>query len=139
MLKWQILTLWNLDPVPTLISHKIKVTEKICQTQTFFVNWFHETFSSTTFSAFSTMWKIEKFHFFPWNQLFNFFHSSVKKSLKTRSPFFRQINGFTIEVTNELNSRKFLSVIAFYCTFPHCGFFSNYVAFTKHFAKKVWE
>ena len=53
---------------------------------------------------------------------------SVEKSSKTRSPFsrknyrfFRQINGFTKEVTNEWVSRKFLSVIAFYSTFPHCG------------------
>ena len=32
--------------------------------------------------------------------------------------FFRQINVFTIEVTKELSSRNFLSVIAFFSTFP---------------------
>ena len=52
---------------------------------------------------------------------------SVEKSSKTRSPFlrenchfFRQINVFTKEVTKEMISRKFLSVIAFYSTFIHC-------------------
>ena len=52
---------------------------------------------------------------------------SVEKSSKTRSPFlrknchfFRQINAFTKEVTKELISRNFFSVIAFYSTFPHC-------------------
>ena len=51
----------------------------------------------------------------------------MEKSSKTRSlflqknqDFFRQINGFTKEVTKELISRKFLSLIAFYSTFPHC-------------------
>ena len=44
---------------------------------------------------------------------------------KTLSPFlrkinifFRQINGFTKEVTKEYISRKFLTLIAFYSTFP---------------------
>ena len=53
---------------------------------------------------------------------------SVEMSSKTRSPFlrenqnfFRQISVFTKEVAKELISRKFLSVNAFYSTFPHCG------------------
>ena len=53
-------------------------------------------------------------------------HTSVEKYRKTRlqflrknQHFFRQINVFTKEVTNELISRNFLSVIAFYSTFPH--------------------
>ena len=37
--------------------------------------------------------------------------------------FFRQINVFTKEVTKELISRKFLSVIAFHIIFPHCECF----------------
>ena len=59
---------------------------------------------------------------------------SVEKYHKTRlltekSTFFRQINGFTNkEVTKELISRKFLSVIAFYTTFPHCtAQYGNYL------------
>ena len=50
-------------------------------------------------------------------------------SSKTRLPFlrqnqhfFRQINAFTKEVSKELISRKFLSVIAFYSIFPHFEF-----------------
>ena len=35
--------------------------------------------------------------------------------------FFRQINVFTNKVTKEMISRNFLSVIAFYSTFPHCA------------------
>jgi len=63
---------------------------------------------------------------FPWNQFFSI--HSVEKSSKTRSQFlrknchfFRQINVFTIEFPKEMISLKFLSVIAFYSTFPHCG------------------
>ena len=43
-----------------------------------------------------------------------------RKEITNSLTFFRQINGFTKEVTKELISRKFLSVIAFYSTFPHC-------------------
>ena len=57
------------------------------------------------------------------------FNSSVEKFYKMRilflrknKQFFRQINDFAKEVTKELISRNFLSVIAFYCTFPHCAF-----------------
>ena len=64
---------------------------------------------------------------------------SVEKSSKTRSlilckneHFFRQINIFTKEVTKELISRKFLSVIAFYSTFPHCEAKSL-------FSRKLWK
>ena len=53
---------------------------------------------------------------------------SVEKYYKTHSRFlgknqhfFRQITLFTKEVTKELISRNFLSVIAFYSTFPHYG------------------
>ena len=74
-----------------------------------------------------------------------FNNHSVEKSSKTRSlilckneHFFRQINIFTKEVTKELISRKFLSVIAFYRTFPHCdNLFSNNVALTKFLSKSV--
>ena len=47
---------------------------------------------------------------------------------KTLSPFLRkinifsrQINGFTKEVTKEYIWRKFLTLIAFYSTFPQCA------------------
>ena len=36
--------------------------------------------------------------------------------------FLREIVDFTKEVTKESISRKFLIVIAFYSTFPHCVF-----------------
>ena len=57
----------------------------------------------------------------------NLSHNSVEKYYKTRSQFlrknqhfFRQINVFTKEVTKELISRNFFSVITIYSTFPHC-------------------
>ena len=40
--------------------------------------------------------------------------------LRKNQHFFRQINVYTKEFTKELISRKFLSVIAFFSTFPHC-------------------
>ena len=45
--------------------------------------------------------------------------------------FFRQINILTKEVTKELISRKNLSVIAFYSTFPHCVVCWKINVFTK--------
>ena len=48
--------------------------------------------------------------------------------LRKNEHFFRQINVFTNEVAKELISRKFLSVIAFYTTFPHCtAQYGNYL------------
>ena len=44
----------------------------------------------------------------------------VEKYYKTLSRFLREINVFTKELTKELISRTFLTVIAFYSTFPHC-------------------
>ena len=77
-------------------------------------------------------------------RLFNSFTKhSVEKSYKKRSRllrknhhFFRQINAFTKEVTKELISRKFLSVIAFYSTFPHCVLCA-YFDFTKYFSHEI--
>ena len=40
--------------------------------------------------------------------------------------FLREIVDFTKEVTKESISRKFLIVIAFYSTFPHCVFAKLY-------------
>ena len=48
------------------------------------------------------------------------FSLNLEKYYKTQSPFFRQINVFTKEVTKGSISRIFLSVIAFYSTFLHC-------------------
>ena len=51
--------------------------------------------------------------------------------------FFRQIKFFTKEVTKELISRKFFSVIVFYSTFPYCENWITVLAvFTKHFSSE---
>ena len=79
-----------------------------------------------------TVWKLREFSLTHFWQKFResnvFTKHSVEKSSKTRSlvftenyNFFRQCNDFTKEVTKEIISRKFLSVIAFYSTFPHCS------------------
>ena len=58
--------------------------------------------------------------------------TSEEKSSKTRyNHFYGKINIFTKEVTIELISRKFLSVIAFYSTFPHCVVCWKINVFTK--------
>ena len=75
---------------------------------------------------------------------------SVEKSSKTRSPFLRenqhfpvkstfsrQINVFTKEVTKELISRKFFSVIAFYSIFPHCALFWQKFRESNVFTKEL--
>ena len=69
-----------------------------------------------------------------WNQLYSKFFS---KTLLSRNfwPKLRESNVFTKEVTNELISRKFLSVIAFCSNFPHCDTIYN-VNFFHEIVKK---
>ena len=46
------------------------------------------------------------------------------------------MNVFIKEVTKELISRKFLSVIAFYSTFPHCDTATSFASdLTENFVK----
>ena len=64
--------------------------------------------------------------------VYTYAYVAVEKYYKTYQNFygnqrlFRQINVFTIEVTKDLISRKFFSLIAFYRTFPctvYCGWY----------------
>ena len=49
------------------------------------------------------------------------YNKTRSRFLEKNQHFFRQITVFTKEVTKELISRNFLSMIAFYSTFPHCA------------------
>ena len=83
---------------------------------------------------------------FSWNQRHLLIRHTVWKNYcQTRSQFYGKINIFSVkstlslkskELVNELISRKFLSVIAFFSTFPHCGhWISDY--FDENFVKST--
>ena len=125
------------------------------------MQWFHRIFSKDHKSTFHiTVWKYQKLSLFLHYVRKNFVKAMalLKKLLNswfdeiffsereflvfhtvhtsTRSPFLRKNCHFPrqidqINVTNELISRKFFSVIAFHCTFLH------YEATSDYFHEKI--